>query len=283
MLQQFAGFVTSLVVGFAKLAADLTGSSGFKGAIAGVTTWFTETGAAIRKAYSDGGFTGALGALFKKSFEGIQKLWGTLEPIVVPVVKQAFQGIMEFLQPWFEKALSAVFDSISDYLNDKLGIGESKSARLARQKEQDTSQYKAWLEYMKSATAPMFAKSMLERGNQSELFGEYRAQLKAGEWRAPRPQTADQIPTGRHRGTIGMTGNWWEKSDATLNVQAGESVVTQAQMDQIVNTASQNSLAQGIQQLNSLVAQQVRYAKEAAEYARRNVDATKGLNGNLFA
>jgi hypothetical protein len=80
-----------------------------------------------------------------------------------------------------------------------------------------------------------------------------------------------------------MTGNWWEKSDATLNVQAGESVVTQAQMDQIVNTASQNSLAQGIQQLNSLVAQQVRYAKEAAEYARRNVDATKGLNGNLFA
>jgi hypothetical protein len=187
---------------------------------------------------------------------------------------------MEFLQPWFEKALSAVFDSISDYLNDKLGIGESKSARLARQKEQDTSQYKAWLEYMKSATAPMFAKSMLERGNQSELFGEYRAQLKAGEWRAPRPQTADQIPTTRHKGTIGMTGSWWEKSNVVAEIQEGEGVFTKPQVEEY---AAQNSLAQGIQQLNSLVAQQVKYAKEAAEYARRNVDATKGLNGNLFA
>ena len=80
-----------------------------------------------------------------------------------------------------------------------------------------------------------------------------------------------------------MTGNWWEKSDATLNVQQGESVVTQDQMAQIVGAAGQNGLAESIQQLNSLVALQVKYAKETAEYARRNVDATRSLDGNLFA
>jgi hypothetical protein len=87
----------------------------------------------------------------------------------------------------------------------------------------------------------------------------------------------------RHKGTIGMTGNWWEKSDATLNIQEGESVVTKDQMAQIVGAASQNGLAESIQQLNSLVALQVKYAKETAEYAKRNVDATKNLDGNLFA
>jgi hypothetical protein len=161
MLQQFARWIASLVVGAAQLAAAFTGSGGFKEAVAGVTDWFTKTAADIKAAYNKGGFVGAFGELFKKSIDGIQKIWSQLEPVVVPVVKQAFQGIMEFLQPWFEKALSAVFDSISDFLNDKLGIGESKNARLARQKEQDTGQYKAWLEYMKSATAPMFARGML--------------------------------------------------------------------------------------------------------------------------
>jgi hypothetical protein len=281
VLQQFARFIASLVIGTAQLAASFTGSGGFKDAVAGVTDWFTKTAADIKAAYNKGGFVGAFGELFKKSVEGIQKIWTQLEPVVVPVVKQAFDGIMKFLQPWFEKALSAVFDSISDYLNDKLGIGESKNARLARQKEQDTGQYKAWLEYMKSATAPMFASGMLDRGNQRELFGEYQAQLKTGNWKYTPPEVNPQVR--RHSGTIGMTGNWWEKSNVVAEIQAGESVVTQAQMAQIVGAASQNGLAESIQQLNNLVALQVKYAKETAEYARRNVDATRSLDGNLFA
>ena len=282
MLQQFARWISALVVGAAQLAASLTGSDGFKGAVKDVTDWFTKTASDIKNAYNKGGFVGAFGELFKKSVEGVSKIWTQLEPIVVPVVKQAFEGIMKFLQPWFERALSAVFDSISDYLNEKLGIGESKTARLARQKEQGTEAYAAWIDFMKSSAAPMFARGMLERSNQRELFGEYQAQLKAGEWRAPRPQTADQIPK-KHTGTLGTTGSWWEKSNVVAEIQAGESVVTQAQMSQIVGAASQNGLAESIQQLNSLVALQVKYAKETAEYARRNVDATNNLDGNQFA
>jgi hypothetical protein len=32
-----------------------------------------------------------------------------------------------------------------------------------------------------------------------------------------------------------------------------------------------------------MMALQVKYTREAVEYAKRNVDATKGLSGNLFA
>jgi hypothetical protein len=87
----------------------------------------------------------------------------------------------------------------------------------------------------------------------------------------------------RHAGTIGMTGNWWEKADTTVNIQQGESVVTQSQMDQIVNTASQNGVAQALQQLNSLTAQLLRQAKDTAENTRLTHEATRRLDGNLFA
>ena len=280
MLQQFARFIASLVVGTAQLAASFTGSGGFKDAVAGVTDWFTKTASDIKNAYNKGGFVGAFGELFKKSVEGVSKIWTQLEPIVVPVVKQAFEGIMKFLQPWFERALSAVFDSISDYINEKLGIGESKTARLARQKEQGTEAYAAWIDFMKSSAAPMFARGMLERSNQNELFGEYQAQLKSGFWRAPSVSpTVNQIPK-KHTGTLGTTGSWWEKSNVVAEIAKDEGVFTQPQA---MEFATQTALAQHLEQLNNMMALQVRYSKETAEYVKRNVDATKNLDGNQFA
>jgi hypothetical protein len=89
-------------------------------------------------------------------------------------------------------------------------------------------------------------------------------------------------PPVRHSGTIGMTGNWWEKKDATLAVQAGESVVTKSQMDQIINTASQTGMAESIQQLNSLTAQMLSVMKQTADNTKRTYDATRALNGDLF-
>jgi hypothetical protein len=77
-----------------------------------------------------------------------------------------------------------------------------------------------------------------------------------------------------------MTGSWWEKSDATLNVQAGESVVTPSQMAQLT---SQNGVADGIQQLNSLTAQLLSVMRQNTDYTQRTYNATKELGGNLFA
>jgi hypothetical protein len=92
-----------------------------------------------------------------------------------------------------------------------------------------------------------------------------------------------QMPEIRHGGTIGMTGSWWEKESAPLNVQAGESVVTQDQMRQIVDTASQSGLAEAINRLNNMTAELVKATKQVAANTAATVDATKSLNGNLWA
>ena len=80
-----------------------------------------------------------------------------------------------------------------------------------------------------------------------------------------------------------MTGSWWEKESGNLNIQAGESVVTQDQMRQIVDTASQSGLAEAMNRLNNLTAELVRATKQVAENTAANVSATKGLNGNMWA
>lgn len=42
------------------------------------------------------------------------------------------------------------------------------------------------------------------------------------------------------------------------------------------------NLVTEVKRLNSVTSESLKYLKEVAEYTRRNVDATKGLNGNLF-
>jgi hypothetical protein len=80
-----------------------------------------------------------------------------------------------------------------------------------------------------------------------------------------------------------MTGNWWEKESATLNIQAGESVVTQDQMRQIVDTASQSGLSDAINRLNNSTVELIRATKQVASNTAENVTATKALSGNLWA
>jgi hypothetical protein len=79
-----------------------------------------------------------------------------------------------------------------------------------------------------------------------------------------------------------MTGNWWEKSDALLNVKAGESVVTPEQMAQITGGGQEN-LILSISQLNNMTAQMLLAMKQTAEYTKRNYDAIKAIDGNQFA
>ena len=45
---------------------------------------------------------------------------------------------------------------------------------------------------------------------------------------------------------------------------------------------STDALAAQMQTLNKNIAEMLKYAKETADHTKRNVDATKGLNGNLF-
>jgi hypothetical protein len=109
----------------------------------------------------------------------------------------------------------------------------------------------------------------------TRLTGEISKLTSSKEWR---PEMA--IPK-RATGSLGMTGNLFENwgSGTKVELHGKEAVVTPAQMDSIVN----NSMAMGIETLNMQVAELIRTNKEMADYARRNVDATRSLSGDLFA
>jgi hypothetical protein len=289
VLGPFIPLLQAFATGFVSLMNAVVGSGGFKDAVSGVTSWFKETAASIKAAYNKGGFVAAFGELFNKSVDGLTGVWKKVEPVVLPVIKSAFDGIMKFLQPWFEKALDTIFDNISDFIYNKTGIGESTAQRKMRQSMESTASYRMWLEEERKKLGGHGLERLGFTGwsemSPQDIFQKYQDQRsgKAGGGRGSMVPPVSPEASTRHKGTIGMTGNWWEKSNATLDIQQGESVVTQDQMSQIVGAASQNGLVESIQQLNSLVALQVKYAKETAEYARRNVDATRSLDGNQFA
>jgi hypothetical protein len=181
-----------------------------------------------------------------------------------------------------KKVLDSMLDSVSDWISEKTGVGESKSQRIERQTIEESGAYKSWLEDQRKKTRGTQQLTLtgwkdMDKQTLMELFKmDYEKRGGAGGGRGM------MNPEVRHSGTIGMTGNWWEKKDATLNVQAGESVVTQSQMEQIVNTASQSGMAQSIQQLNSLTAQMLAVMKQTADNTKRTYDATRALNGDLF-
>jgi hypothetical protein len=87
----------------------------------------------------------------------------------------------------------------------------------------------------------------------------------------------------RHSGTLGMTGNWWEKENQVVELQAGETVATPSQIAQIVGSASQNGFAQGISALNNTMNTLIAISRKIEENSRANVSATKQLSNNAFA
>jgi hypothetical protein len=79
-----------------------------------------------------------------------------------------------------------------------------------------------------------------------------------------------------------MTGNWWETETGPKIVQAGETVATQQQILDLLSGSSQNTLVAVMQQLNTNNQTMLGVLRSIDENSRRNVDATKALNGDLF-
>ena len=297
LIAPIVGPLTEFSSGLLQSITAFTSSKGFNDTIKEVTTimddsfkWVKTAFTEIKTAFASGGLEGGFSKLFEKAGQGITNIWKFLEPgftklweSAKPALVTAFNGLVDFISPYLKKVLDSMLDSVSDWISEKTGVGESKSQRIERQTIEESGAYKSWIEDQRKKTRGTQQLTLtgwkdMDKQTLMELFKmDYEKRGGAGGGRG-------MMNPGdvRHSGTIGMTGNWWEKKDATLNVQAGESVVTQAQMDQIVNTASQSGMAQSIQQLNSLTAQMLAVMKQTADNTKRTYDATRALNGDLF-
>jgi hypothetical protein len=288
LLQGFARAVVGLGKDLGDLAKKVAGSGGFKEAVEGVVNWFRTTFNSLKQSTDTKDFFGRLGTQLNVAFDAMK-----------PALMSFMEKVAEIMKPFMIQMVDYVADAANAWLFSVVGarFGAEDPAQRERNREvqRGLSSRLSAIETMrnqynsKKSAAPdsedtlNFKRALDEMTNR--LYADLTRLVEGPNSSTKRWAESQRAALGaqRHSGTLGMTGNWWEKSDATLNVQAGESVVTQAQMSQIVGAASQNGLAESIQQLNSLVALQVKYAKETAEYARRNVDATRSLDGNLFA
>ena len=89
-------------------------------------------------------------------------------------------------------------------------------------------------------------------------------------------------------GSFGSTGSLFEDFGAKKSVELHgmEAVVTPDQMSKLMQGSAATgigALAGDIQQLNAMTSQVLRTLMTIADNTKRGVDATKSLNGNLFA
>lgn len=257
-----------------------------------VAKWFTNALGELKTAFGTGGWKG----VFSKMGDKLQEAAGNIAKFVEPMWKALEPVMTKVWTEYVRPALASIFTGMMDFIiaalrkNSRIArwlFNETDTEKSERERNESDPLYQAILareqERVASENQAAFADGgMASYVDYDDVMKQFLAERER-QRRLPPPPAPVNPRDRRHSGTIGMTGNWWEKEDASLNIQAGETVVTQSQMDQIVNTASQKGLAEAIQRLNSTQNTMVAVLKQIANASERNVAATKDLNGNLWA
>lgn len=258
-----------------------------------ITIWFTTAFNELKSSYTEGGFVGLIKKFGQKLMEGATNVWTFIKPIwlehIQPALENAFKSIMDFLQPYFKAAMDQVSDMLNAWVyqlpgGKRIFGAEDPEVRAKRRRyetliAEDDAKINQLKELIEANKAAMGDSRRTDVAPYQAKIDELQRQLIDAE----NKRRVDGTLKPRHSGTIGMTGSWWEKEDATLNVQKGESVITQPQMGQIVDTAGQKGYAEAVQRLNTTQIAMVALLKQLVDSSERNVAATKDLNGNIWA
>lgn len=261
-----------------------------------VINWFFDAFNKIKTAGSSS-IEGGLKVFSEKLVEGAEKVSAAMAPIweaMKPVLIKIFDGFANFIKPYFVKMADYVIDAINAWLyqtpilRNLPGVEDPETRKRRRNIEYVDME----LESLRRETAD-YRSTIAKAGKDaspalSSILTKREARLKELEmWmednRSRLGSNQQPVPQGRAMGTIGMTGSWWEKEDKTVSLHAGETVATQDQIRQIVDFASQNGSSNELSRLNTLMSQLVKETQRVADNTARNVQATKELNGNLFA
>lgn len=280
-----SGNLLSFGDGIASSIGALIGDGKFKDTIEQVAEWLDVTFREIFAAFSVGGIEGGFKKVFEKLGETVSTIWSVIKGPVV----EAFMNLVNWIKPYFIDLLEFMTDKIKEFLNpftDDEDVKENEYKRMMNSAARH-------MEYINSQIQQTTAGSK-EHLELQKRFAEYRAQYEQGQRglaeSTPTPPATQAAREGRmtpvekrHSGTIGMTGNWWEKESGPVNIQAGETVLTQGQLAQIVDTAGTNKLAIQVERLNNLTVEMLRYIRATAENTEGTHKATRALGGNLYA
>jgi hypothetical protein len=295
-----AGQLSSFGNAIMNTVSAFVADDGFQNAISSISDWFYNAFVDLKSAYSAGGITGLMNEFGRLLKEGAKNVWDVVGPSlkagfsyiwdeIRPKLIEGFVKLIDFIKPYFQEIGLAIKESVEDYLKKETrGLaGTSEEANSRRGTDtfiQTSKEMQEWLKKRQtlaseSGNAELMSRYFNTRLNRDDLVKEFIEELKSKTAAAAELSQKAQVyvPGRRDLGTFGMTGKTSEPADTNVNIEKGERVLNPFE------TANYNNQGEALNQLNNLTAQLLQAQREANELSRRQLSATKGLSGNLFA
>jgi hypothetical protein len=262
------------------------------GAMKELWKWSTEYYTSLKKIYDQGSWEAVFSKIWNDATESLGEMWDNIWPVVQPRLEKAFTNLADYLKPAFEKLMKTITDTISDWMGEKMPwLFENKKDRLAREAVQGSDDYKNWENSDKATKRSVGVFGRYDRSS-TELYEQYQAQIERGMYKPGFDQSGRRIAEydtrvqGKATGGLVSPGSYLvgEKGPELVNVGNSGDVINNDNLTKLLANASgnNNSNQQG-EQLNTLIAQLLHAQRESNDLSRRQLNATKGLSGNLFA
>ncbi len=196
--------------------------------------------------------------IFKLVFARIQDVIGLLKTYVWPVMQPVLNGIVDSLIPLWN-IFKLIINSIKALLSgDFAKIGQNFG------------------EVFGEATKVFQNIKEGLTGGISKIISFFK-----GEEKPPAATPPKAAIGGIFSGPTSGYPIIAHGTEAVVPIKSGNGADAAKALGNVAGGSSENLVAY-LQTLNSISAEMLRYMKETADYTRRNVDATRSLNGNLF-
>jgi hypothetical protein len=248
-----------------------------------IISWLGGAFKSISAEFKTGGFTAAFNEAIKQIEEGLNEVWKVIGP---PIIRVWNDDVVPFLKKAFSSLFELIWVGFKQWLFGGPSVEELK--RQGQDKKDKTVESKmSEADYKNKATDILMAERPGKEGTitNADIMRKVE-ELKAQYNGAPAKSEEVNPRERRASGTWGMTGQLTEPKTTVTQVEAGETVLTAEQRNAMLaamNGGSGNSVAEAINRLNNLTAQLLHHTREVAQHTKRNVDATRALNGNLLA
>ena len=262
----------------------------FMGAVGRMVLWFNDTWKYLTDSSNGTEFWKRLG---EKVTDGFREVWKVVQPAFEVIWKEVKPLIVDAFKGLFSLIWDVLVDMIKpDFLKDKTSAStKSNTATLKNDPAVWQQAYEKLVSEGKinSKTDPATADKLVAEaaGKLSEKMDKFRSAV--GNAQDAEDAARGAQPVSKATGSWGTTGRLIENfgTGTPAILHGSEGVITSDQLNQIMSYAmksgGENKSATSLDRLNMQIAQLITINKEQAEYIRKNFEATKGLNGNLFS
>ena len=255
-----------------------------------MTSWLTETLTYLAGSANGKDFWFRFS---NRLIDGVQNMWEGFKPIwqstIKPALLDLFDGVFEYIVSALRRnsKIGWLFSETTSEKEQRANDLRSQIANTPNDDINGAAMGKAGLEHDLAVLEKEIAEAKKE---------------KAERWNQNRQNTVNKLPLDavnsdsrdntpppkpKARGGVVNPGTYLvgEKGPEVLNIGAKGDIITNENLSALIANMAKsdpNNMANMISKLNNTMVDVLKYSKETAEYARRNVEATKSLSGDLW-